>query len=64
MPKNILLIVEGSVDEQNIFGDVFSKYGFNTIISDEKMDVEGVGQFEKSINDVRPLFVTLKSCVN
>ncbi|GEM_PF-888345 len=47
MPKNILLIVEGSVDEQNIFGDVFSKYGFNAIISDEKMDVEGVGQFEK-----------------
>lgn len=47
MNKNILLIVEGSVVEQNIFGDAFSKYGFNTIISKEKMDVDGVGQFEK-----------------
>lgn len=47
MNKNILLIVEGSVDEQSIFGDVFSRYGFNTIISDAKMDVENVGQFEK-----------------
>ena len=47
MSKNILLIVEGSVYEQNIFGDVFSKYGFNTIVSNQKMDVDGVGQFEK-----------------
>ena len=47
MNKNILLIVEGSVDEQNIFGDVFSSYGFNTIISDEKMNIDGFGQFEK-----------------
>lgn len=47
MNKNILLIVEGSVYEQNLFGDVFSKYGFNTIVSNQKMDVDGVGQFEK-----------------
>lgn len=47
MNRNILLVVEGSVDEQNIFGDVFSKYGFNTIVSDQKMEIEGVGQFEK-----------------
>lgn len=47
MPKNILLIVEGSVDEQNIFGNVFSKYGFNTIISKEKMNIEDIGQLEK-----------------
>ena len=47
MSKNILLIVEGSVYEQNIFGDVFSKYGFNTIVSNQKMDVDGVGQCEK-----------------
>lgn len=47
MNKNILLIVEGSVCEQNIFGEVFSKYGFNTIISDNKMEIEGIGQFEK-----------------
>ena len=47
MNNNILLIVEGSVYEQNLFGDIFSKYGFNTIVSNQKMDVEGVGQFEK-----------------
>lgn len=47
MNKNILLIVEGSVSEQNIFNCVFSKCGFNTIISGEKMDVEDVGQFER-----------------
>lgn len=47
MNKNILLIVEGSVDEQNIFGHIFSKYGFNTIISNQKMDILGIGQFEK-----------------
>lgn len=47
MNKNILLIVEGSVYEQNIFGNVFSKYGFNTIISNEKMDVDGIGQFQR-----------------
>ena len=45
MNKNILLIVEGSVDEQNIFGHIFSKYGFNTIISNQKMDILGIGQF-------------------
>ena len=47
MNKNILLIVEGSVVEQNIFSDVFYRYGFNTIVSEEKLDVENVGQFEK-----------------
>ena len=47
MNKNILLIVEGSVDEQNIFGHIFSKYGFNAIISNQKMDILGIGQFEK-----------------
>ena len=47
MNKNILLIVEGSVTEPNIFNGVFSKYGFNTIVSGEKMDIEDAGQFEK-----------------
>lgn len=47
MNKNILLIVEGSVYEQSIFGNVFSKYGFNTIISNEKMDIDGIGQFQR-----------------
>ena len=47
MNNNILLIVEGSVYEQNLFGDIFSKYGFNTIVSKQKMNVDGVGQFEK-----------------
>ena len=47
MNKNILLIVEGSVDEQNIFSNAFLKYGFNTIVSDEKMSIDGIGQFEK-----------------
>lgn len=47
MNKNILLIVEGSVTEPNIFNDVFLKYGFNTIVSGEKMDIEDAGQFEK-----------------
>ena len=46
MGKNILLIVEGSVSEQNVFGDVFTKYGFSVTISKEKMNVEDVGQFE------------------
>lgn len=45
--SNILLIVEGSVEEQTVFGEIFTKYGFNTIISKEKMNVENVGQFEK-----------------
>ena len=47
MNKNILLIVEGHVFEKSIFGDAFLKYGFNTIVSNQKMDVEGIGQFEK-----------------
>ncbi|MCQ2802935.1 MAG: hypothetical protein MJ225_04650 [Bacilli bacterium] len=47
MNKNILLIVEGSRSEQNIFSNVFLKYGFNTIVSDEKMDIEGIGKFDK-----------------
>ncbi len=47
MNNNILLIVEGSRDEQNIFSDVFLKYGFSPIVSDEKMDIDGVGQFDK-----------------
>ena len=47
MSRNILLIVEGSVFEQNIFDNVFKKYGFNTIVSEKKMDVEGVGEFDK-----------------
>lgn len=47
MNKNILLIVEGSVTEPSIFIDVFLKYGFNTIVSGEKMDIEDAGQFEK-----------------
>lgn len=32
MPKNFLLIVEGSVDEQNILGDAFAQYGFHAIV--------------------------------
>lgn len=47
MSRNILLIVEGSVFEQNIFDNVFKKYGFNTIVSEKKMNVEGVGEFDK-----------------
>lgn len=47
MNKNILLIVEGSVTEPNIFNDVFLKYGFNAIVSGEQMDIEDAGQFEK-----------------
>lgn len=47
MNKNILLIVEGSCSEQNIFSNVFLKYGFNTIVSDEKINVEDIGRFNK-----------------
>lgn len=47
MPKNFLLIVEGSVDEQNILGDAFTQYGFHAIVSEEKMNVENIGRFEK-----------------
>lgn len=47
MSKNILLIVEGNVDEQDIFSKIFLKYGFNTIISKEKLNLENIGQFDK-----------------
>ena len=47
MNNNYLLIVEGGVDEQNIFDCIFSKYGFKTIKSKEKMELEDVGQFER-----------------
>lgn len=47
MPRNILLIVEGSVDEQSIFEDAFSQYGFHPTTVKEKINVEDIGQFEK-----------------
>lgn len=48
MANNILLIVEGCVDEKNIFGDIFEDYGFKTIISDEILNIDGCGQFDKA----------------
>lgn len=47
MPNNYLLIVEGSCDEKNIFGDIFVSYGFNVIKCQEKMTTDGFGDFYK-----------------
>ncbi len=47
MSKSILLIVEGSVDEQTVFGHAFSRYGFHTVVCKEKLDIQDVGLFQK-----------------
>lgn len=47
MNKNVLLIVEGKVSEQNIFHGVFSKYGFNVVVCEKPLTIENIGQFEK-----------------
>jgi len=38
MENNYLLIVEGRKTEPNIFQSVLVKYGFNVVVSDEKLD--------------------------
>lgn len=38
MDDNYLLIVEGSKTEPNIFSSVLTKYGFNVIVSNKKID--------------------------
>lgn len=45
--KNILLIVEGAVDEKTVLDDVFASYGFHTLISESKIDVDDIGQLKK-----------------
>lgn len=47
MSKRILLIVEGKTDEQNVLGNAFRKYGFETIVSNESLNIENIGAFRK-----------------
>jgi len=45
---NILLIVEGKVDEPTLFSRIFTRYGFNAITANEPLAVEGLGTWNKS----------------
>lgn len=47
MPSDFLVIVEGEKTEKTILEDALKKYGFNFILSDEKLDIEDIGQFSK-----------------
>ena len=45
---NILLIVEGKVDEPTLFSRIFTRYGFHTVVADQPLFVEGLGTWNKS----------------
>lgn len=47
MSNKYLLIVEGSKTEPTIFQQVLEKYGYNVIICKEKLELEGIGQFDR-----------------
>ena len=49
MANRILLVVEGSKTEPNVFRDVFKRYGFETVVPKEKINVGEAGQLSKYI---------------
>ena len=46
--SNILLLTEGSVDEQDIFSEAFSRYGINSIPIKKRIIDLDIGQFCES----------------
>ena len=66
MDDNYLLIVEGSKTEPNIFSSVLTKYGFNVIVSNKKIDT-GYGielDYSNFKNNQKNVLIMLKHANN